>query len=181
MTRAAIVALVFVLGAAAQAEVPVYRWGQTFGGSDDDRVSDIAVDDAGNLYATGAIEGDVDVDGDGRIDVSTDGGGRALYVAKYRPGDHQLVWIDYLRGELSYGRGIAVDPNGESIYVVGAFRRLVSFNPLWGQPARSCWCPIASSRAGLVIAYNGDGQAQWVDVLDGTGTNPQSVAEAQDI
>ena len=181
MRAATLSALIFVLGvASARAEVPVYRWGQTFG-SDRDEVRNIAVDDAGYLYATGIVSGDVDVDGDGRIDVSTTDGESALYVAKYRPDDHHLVWIDHLRGDWSRGTGIAVDPSGGSIYVVGSFRGDVSFNPLWGQPERSCTCPHDSSQAGLVIRYNADGQVQWSRAMDGTTTDPLSIVQPRDV
>ena len=179
--RLLIGALIGLLGRAASAEVPVYTWGQSFGGSLRDDIADIDADEAGYVYATGVIRGDVDVNGDGRVDVTTDSGAPALYLAKIRGSDHQLVWVDYLRGDYSRGTAVAVDPHSGAVYVTGTFKGSVSFNPLWDQPDLSCPCPRDSSSAGLLVAYNSYGQVRWARAFDGTATDPNAVVTPTDV
>src|SRR5690606_27611845 len=90
------------------------------GGSDDDYATAIALDDAENVYITGSTTSS---DAAGFPIVSpyqaTYGGGYDAFISKLdASGD--LVYSSYLGGSnTDLGRGIAVDPRGDLVYLTG--------------------------------------------------------------
>ncbi|MDT9191196.1 MAG: hypothetical protein P5681_26120, partial [Limnospira sp. PMC 894.15] len=101
-------------------------WAQSIGESYWNRGNGIAVDDAGNVYATGGFSGSIDINGDGTADLVSAGRTDA-YIAKFNR-DGTLVWAQSI-GE-SYGNpghGIAVDDAG-NIYATGGFSSRIDIN-----------------------------------------------------
>jgi len=105
----------------------------------------IAVDADGNSYITGYTNADLDGAGDGSLTGSYD-----VYVAKYDTDGTQL-WVQQL-GVASvgtYGRGIAVDPDG-NCYITGQTEGGLGGNTKAGDPDV------------FVLKYNTAGTLQWV-------------------
>ncbi|MDT9191286.1 MAG: SBBP repeat-containing protein, partial [Limnospira sp. PMC 894.15] len=91
-----------------------------------DSGSGIAVDDAGNVYATGGFDGSIDINGDGTADLVSAGGTDA-YIAKFNR-DGALVWAQSIGGRSSdSGSGIAVDDAG-NVYATGGFDGSIDIN-----------------------------------------------------
>ncbi|MBC6476070.1 MAG: SBBP repeat-containing protein, partial [Hormoscilla sp. GM102CHS1] len=89
------------------------------GGSSRDYGRGIATDSNGNVWTTGSFEGNIDIDGDGNNDLTSNGTFDS-YVAKFdRNGD--LVKALKIGGSSrDYGRGIATDSNG-NVWATGSF------------------------------------------------------------
>ncbi|MDT9191152.1 MAG: SBBP repeat-containing protein, partial [Limnospira sp. PMC 894.15] len=102
-------------------------WAQSIGGSDFDSGNGIAVDDAGNVYATGGFSGSIDINGDGTADLVSAGWEGDAYIAKFNR-DGALVWAQSIGGRsLDSGNGIAVDDAG-NVYATGFFSDRIDIN-----------------------------------------------------
>jgi hypothetical protein len=89
------------------------------GGSYDDEVNGIALDDAGNAYVVGDTRSTNFPTTSGVLQSSHAGGADDLFVAKINPGGSALIFSTYLGGSgQDRGSGIAVDGSG-NVYVVG--------------------------------------------------------------
>ena len=106
-----------------------FAWATQVGSSGRDSGQSISVDSIGNVYATGFFSGNIDLDGDGTIDLVNDTGylGPNAYIAKYS-NDGDLVWATQGSNDGDvYGNGISVDNDGY-IYVTGDFRDSIDLN-----------------------------------------------------
>ncbi|MDT9191221.1 MAG: hypothetical protein P5681_26255, partial [Limnospira sp. PMC 894.15] len=100
-------------------------WAQNIGGSDWGRHG-IAVDDTGNVYATGDFYDRIDINGDGTADLVSAGETDA-YIAKFNR-DGTLVWAQSIGGRSwDSGDGIAVDDAG-NVYATGDFSGRMDIN-----------------------------------------------------
>jgi len=91
------------------------------GGSDDDRGYGIATDSNGNAWATGFFSGSIDIDGDDKIDL-TSNGEEDSYVAKFGSNGDLLFALNIGGSFNDVGYGIATDSNGNvwaTGYVLG--------------------------------------------------------------
>ncbi len=96
---------------------PVLVYSTFLGGSDDDQVSGIAVDEAGNAYLTGRTLSDDFPKRGGYQSVFK--GGWDVFVSKVNPAGSAIVYSAYLGGaENDYGYGISVDSIGNA-YITG--------------------------------------------------------------
>ncbi|MFO0915120.1 MAG: SBBP repeat-containing protein [Pirellulales bacterium] len=106
------------------------------GGSGSDAVFDVAVDFAGNSYATGYFSGTVDFDLSHSLadnaDILASRGTHDAFVAKYAP-DDSLIWVRRMGGDYLYevsvtdaARDITVDSVG-NVYVAGEFHETADF------------------------------------------------------
>jgi hypothetical protein len=101
------------------------RWSRHFGDAASDAASGVAVDAAGNVYATGWIAGTADF-GDG-APRSTDGTSDIdVFVAGWDAGGAGLWSLTVGCGAAELGTGLAADPAG-NLYVTGLFRVDVDF------------------------------------------------------
>jgi hypothetical protein len=98
---------------------PVLAYSTYLGGSGFDVGVGIAVDSAGNAYATGSTSSiDFPVTSGG-LRTAYSGGTRSAYVAKLNPAGSGLIYSTYLAGStFDGGTGISVDSAGNA-YVVG--------------------------------------------------------------
>ncbi|MFO0915122.1 MAG: SBBP repeat-containing protein [Pirellulales bacterium] len=108
------------------------------GGASSDAVFDVAVDSAGNSYATGYFSGTVDFDLShslaGDADILTSRGSHDAFVAKYAP-DDSLIWVRRMGGDrldaatvTDAARDVTVDSTG-NVYVAGEFHESADFGP----------------------------------------------------
>ena len=124
-------------------------WARRAGGLKDEWASDIAVDGAGSVFATGTFYETADFDGV----ALTSAGDRDVYVAKYSP-DGEVLWARRAGGTgAEVGNGIALDAGGNA-YVSGSF---------WGTAAfGSITVRTAGEWDVFVAKYASDGQVLWV-------------------
>jgi hypothetical protein len=96
-------------------------WAVAIGGTGADTLFDVASDAAGNAYVVGTIQGEVDIDRDGSIDVRATGDSSVL-LASF-DADGKLRWARASGGAgTERGHGIALGPNGE-IYIAGMYMK----------------------------------------------------------
>ncbi|HEY3121240.1 MAG TPA: SBBP repeat-containing protein [Vicinamibacteria bacterium] len=100
---------------------PVLVYSTYVGGRGDDLSGGIAVDPAGNAYATGWTQSASFPTTPGALDASL-GGGQDAFVTKLNPAGNALVYSTYLGGgDIENGNAIAVDAAGNA-WVAGATR-----------------------------------------------------------
>lgn len=136
----------------------------------------IAVDSAGNSYASGYFEGTVDFDPSmthlGDTDILTSRGARDAFVAKYAP-DDSLLWALRMGGDSEVGgvessiigdcaNGIAVDAN-QNVYVVGHYIGESDFG--------SITLTTGGERDNFAMKVNSAGTIQWVNRFGGTSND----------
>lgn len=94
-------------------------WVRAIGGDSNDRLFDVASDEAGNVYVIGTIKGPVDVDRNGIIDVIP-AGRTAAFLASF-DADGNFRWAHATQGEgAALGRSIVAGHQGE-IYIGGHY------------------------------------------------------------
>ena len=106
-----------------------FVWGRSYGSTDYDSATAIAVDASGNLYATGGFTGTVDFGIGASPDILSTQATLDTFVLKVAPNGNE-AWVEGLIGPsgTSKGQGIAVDPFG-TIHVGGSFQGTRDFDP----------------------------------------------------
>ncbi|MDJ1469362.1 SBBP repeat-containing protein [Xanthocytophaga flava] len=99
-----------------------YLWTKQAGGTGDDFGIEIVVDDLGNSYVTGQIQGSA-VFGTTTL---ISAGGNDIFIAKYDPNGN-VIWVIRAGGSGNDdARGINIDKNG-NCYITGSFRESAKF------------------------------------------------------
>jgi hypothetical protein len=94
------------------------QWAKPIGGAGRDQMEAIGSDAAGNAYLTGTVNGEVDIDRDGSVDVKT--GPAGLLLASFDR-DGGLRWGRASGGETRVtGRAVTVGPKDE-LYIGGHY------------------------------------------------------------
>ena len=138
-----------------------YLWANGFGDISSDRGLDIAVDGAGNVYATGYFSGTIDFDpGTGVANLTSRNSSPDVFIAKFDTNGAYL-WAKKIGGsKIDQGNSITVDANG-NIYVVGYFRNIATLDPNIAEPSiRS-----AGSHDIFVIKLTADGTLIWAHAI----------------
>jgi hypothetical protein len=131
---------------------PPGTWTRSIGGGDGDRLYDVAVDGAGNIYATGEFSKTITVDG---TSYSAAGSSDALVVSYDSNGI--LRWLVHFGGSSGdRGHGIAVFAN--KVYVTGAFSGVATLS---GNPVVTLSAASAKDDIFLACLDAGTGAAQW--------------------
>jgi len=139
-----------------------FVWAIKIGGIDSDYVHDIAADDFGNIYVSGAFQGTVDFDPSAGTENLTALGSLDGFVAKYN-GDGELIWVKQIGGTSQQDTySIKVDEQGNA-FVVGAFYGTVDFDPGTGTHDLTA----QQDFDGFVLKLNNDGDFVWVKHLEG--------------
>ncbi len=134
------------------AQVPDFLWAKQALDTESSATHNVALDDNGNIYATGGFQGTVSFDS---ITFTSIGVGANLYIVKYDSLGNVLWAVhDGTGSGNAYGKDIFVDPLG-NIYITGDFHGTATFG--------STTLSISNNAlAGLfVVKYNAAGTLQW--------------------
>lgn len=141
----------------------VLIWSGSFSGSTDKTLTDVALDDAGNVMATGLYSGTVDFNpkkGSFAAVAAT----QQAYVLKWdRNGD--FAWMGGLGGTgETYATTVAADRKG-NVYVMGQFSGLGDFNP-----SLTATLNLTAPASGqtFVTKLNAGGTLVWARALGGS-------------
>lgn len=129
-----------------------YSWMKGYGNSNSEYVSDLAVDNDGNIYATGTFSGTLTIDGQSVVSAgSTD-----FYVVKMTP-DGSVVWLKSGgSSDVEQANAIAVDANA-NVYVAGLSNDYTSFD---GNDF-----PSRGAKDGFLLKLDSDGNYVYVRTL----------------
>lgn len=150
----------------------LFRWAGSFAGSSDDGTSDLAVDDSGNVLATGRYLGSVDFDpGHGTSSVNVAGTLQA-YVFKW-DSTGAFVFADGIGGTgVTFGSAVTVDRD-DNIYATGNFTGTADFDP--GAGTFNLTAP--STGQVYVSKLNSSGAMVWAKAIGGTSSQNVGPAE----
>jgi hypothetical protein len=97
-----------------------FMWARTWGGSDPDLGSDVAVDGSGDVYVTGWFWGPTDFDPGTGVDLHSSNGDYDIFLSKF-DSSGTFVW-SRTWGETYNDKGLGVAVDGsENVYVTGYF------------------------------------------------------------
>lgn len=156
---------------------PDHIWSRSYGGSQPDRLLDMAFDPAGNVYVTGYVQGLVVLNDDG--DTLSQGavGNHDIILHKYSP-QGELLWSRaWAASGSDEGRALSIDSEG-NLYLTGIFEGVMNFGsyeePIiletegWGSDA-------------FLMKINQEGTVQWARGLGGEfASTGNGVAVADD-
>lgn len=143
-----------------------FVWIKKIGGTGNEIVWGMTLDNNGNFYITGQFAGNADFDPSPTAQAILSGvGGANAYLAKYTK-DGNLIWAKNMGGggsTLSYG--VAVDSDN-NVYATGGYEGVTNFN-LGG--TGGVVNPYASNADIFLVKYNENGNFIWVKALGGDG------------
>ncbi len=147
-----------------------YQWTHTFGGVDlRDWGTDVAVDDAGNVYVSGHFRDTVDFDRRGDGDVRVAKGFDDIFVTS-RAADGAYRWTAHMGGTSGErGLAISVDDNLDEVVVAGSFSRTVDFDPGEGVDERTSIGGLPSDAFVTWLTF--DGLYVRTETMGGTGSD----------
>jgi len=97
------------------------------GGEFYDRGEGIATDSNGNAWVTGAFQGSIDIDGDGKNDL-TSNGGVDTYVAKFSSNGNLVKAYDFGGSGDDRPFDIVTDADGKTLSVTGVFQNSIDID-----------------------------------------------------
>jgi hypothetical protein len=137
-------------------------WARGFGGTQDERVTDLAIDQSGNVYVGGGFEGTAGFDPTGGGLVLTSSGGEDGFITRFSA-DGTLGWAVRLGGSgLDEVSALTVDPGG-NLYAGGGFSAIATTLPVPGVSIQS-----AGGRDGFILALTTAGAVRWAIPVGGT-------------
>jgi hypothetical protein len=105
-----------------------FVWAKSFGGTSNEIVNSIAVDDSGNVYTVGKYSGTIDADPGAGITYLTSNGGSDYFIQKL-DANGDFVWAKSIGGTgAEDANAISLDVNG-NIYIAGQYGGTVDFDP----------------------------------------------------
>lgn len=140
------------------AQISSYDWHVNMGNSLTDIAQSVAVDNSGNIFVTGTMNGVIDLDpSPGNYNLTSNGGSNDFFVAKYDP-DGNIIW-GFRRGSSSYdyARKIVVTSTND-IIVVGEFGGSFDFDPSAGG---NTTLNAGTGKNGFVAKYDSSGNFIW--------------------
>ncbi len=141
-------------------------WVKTMGGTAYESGYAIAVDDAGNVYTTGAFKGTVDFDPNAGTDSLTAIQDFDIFIQKLDV-KGKLVWAKSMGGTgEDEGYAITVDPTG-NVYTTGPFQGTVDFDPNAGTYDLTA----TGSRDVFIQKLDKDGNLVWAKSLEGSAAS----------
>lgn len=140
-----------------------YVWAKNIGGSGSDLGAAIAIDDVGNIYATGTFSGTVDFDPGLATTLLTSAGQNDIFVLKLdASGD--LLWVKGMGGtSTEYATSITVDDLGH-VYSTGWFTGTADFDPSAGTSTLTS----SGSLDVFVTKLDSSGHLLWAKSMGGT-------------
>jgi hypothetical protein len=141
-----------------------FLWSRTWGGGGSSQAGrDVDIDPSGNIYVSGYFHGTVDFDPGPGTDTHISAGSTDIFVVKYGPGGAYLWGRTWGGPNADYGYG--VDVNLDNIFVCGAYRGTVDFDP--GSGVNS-FTSNSNSYDSFVSRFISDGTYYWVRVWGGS-------------
>lgn len=141
-----------------------FEWAKKIGGMDNDEISAITSDNAGNIYVIGKFASTADFDPSPALYHQTSQGLFDAYVAKYND-QGALIWAKQFMGlGAVQGTAIIVDNSG-NVYAGGAFEGTADFDP-----ANAVAYNLTSNGAddAFVVKLDTDGNFVWANSFGGT-------------
>lgn len=139
------------------AQIPAYNWLVNYGNSLNDNAQSIALDNSGNVYVTGTINGIVDLDPTGgTYNITSYAGSNDFYIAKYDSLGN-IIW-GFRRGSSGYddARKILITSNND-IIIVGQFSGSFDFDP----GSSTTTLNAGTNSDGFVAKYDSAGNFIW--------------------
>ncbi|MBL7702184.1 MAG: gliding motility-associated C-terminal domain-containing protein [Ferruginibacter sp.] len=157
-----IAGLILTGGATALAQSVKPQWAISMAGNSYDACKAIALDNDGNVYATGYFSATVDFDGGPGVYNLTSVNAEDAYMAKYDPAG-KLVWAKNI-GDFRYqaGNALTLDAAG-NIYVTGIFFGTTDFDPGPGVAN----LVSAGNEDVFVCKYDNSGNFTWAKRVGG--------------
>ncbi len=147
-------------------------WVKTAGGPGEERGYRVALRADDSIYWTGSYEHDVDIDGDGTIDLRNQGKSD-VFVAKHDR-DGNLMWARSAGGpRVDYSQDIELDADG-SAYIAGDFSDHADFNDDGVADVTGI-----EGREAFIAKWTADGEWAWAAAGVGPG-NDRGVGVAVD-
>ena len=152
-------------------------WARGFGGTQEERVTDLVVDLSGNVYVGGGFEGTAGFDLTGNAVVLTSTGGEDGFITRFSA-DGTVGWAVRFGGSgLDEVSALAVDGAG-NLFAGGAFSAIATSLPTPGASIQS-----AGGRDGFILSLTTAGAVRWGvpiggtqdDAVLGLGTSPTSL------
>jgi hypothetical protein len=145
-----------------------YIWGRSYGGSDSDTVSGIALDGSGNPVIVGQFRSTANF-GNGAV---SSAGDTDAYVAKYSGADGGFMWMKRFGDARSQSAsGVAVDSSG-NVVVTGDFMGIIDFG------GRLETADMGGSF--YVAKYNSSGAYLWSRSFGAPDNGPHAAGVAVD-
>jgi hypothetical protein len=136
-------------------------WSRRFGGTQDELVTDLALDAGGNIFVGGSFQGVAGFDLSGAGVVLTSTGGEDGFVAKFSS-DGALLWVRRFGGAgPDQVSALSADGSG-NVFAAGGFTGPANALPAPGPTIQS-----GGGRDGFVLALGGDGAVRWAIPLGG--------------
>ncbi len=140
-----------------------YLWGKSMGGTSNDYVNGVAVDDKGNVYVGGYFSGEMRFNHSTATDTFRSKGLGDIFLAKYDAnGNYQ--WARGMGGTGSeVGEKVGIDRAG-NVYVVGSFNTPALYIP---HSKGTDTLISAGGDDGVVVKYDANGNHQWARAIGG--------------
>ena len=140
-------------------------WAKSIGGSNYDKVHDIALDDNGNIYIIGQFSGAMDFDPLSGSYMLTSAGGEDIFLARFDPNGNLYRAINLGDSMDQEAYAMEINSNGD-IIITGTFEGTVDFDPV-------SWSTASHSSNGLgdifVACYNDTLGYKWSKSMGGLG------------
>ncbi len=134
------------------------------GGNDRDQGHDVAIDTAGNVYATGQFLRSVDFDpGPGTMQLQGGEFGDA-FISKFDANGNLLWAHDFGSERIDTGASVALD-GADNVYTVGTFGGTVDFDPGGGTAELTA----SGFSDGFISKLDSDGDFIWARPMGATG------------
>ena len=132
-------------------------WSKTFGGTSNNFMTNLTLDQSLNVYVTDYFDGIIDCDpGPGTSTISSLGGTDAL-ISKLDPAGN-LIWMKRIGGSVSDGISFIKQDISGDIFAVGNFGSTVDFDPGPGTTTLTA----NGSQDIFILKITGNGNYSWV-------------------
>ena len=143
-----------------------FRWVKSFKGEGYETCQDLAVDQDGNIYATGWFVDEVDFNTGSGTTIFTSEGAEDSFIAKLSP-QGNTIWARQIGSEnLEWSYSIDVDEIGD-VYTTGFFYSTVDFDPTSGVSEMTS----AGIEDVFITKLTTDGAFEWAKQVGGTGSD----------
>ncbi|PKR81057.1 hypothetical protein CW751_05590, partial [Brumimicrobium salinarum] len=139
-----------------------FQWAFKLGGTSADYVYDVAVDNGGNLYVSGAFQNTVDFDPSVNTVSLTAVDSQDGFVAKY-DANGALIWVRQIGGTSQQDAYSVTVDNAGNVYTTGSFYGTVDFDPGAGVENLSA----QNAFDAFVLKLDNNGDFIWVRQLKG--------------